>query len=339
MPEQDDFDKALDAAQGTPAAETPAPAASPTPASQQATPSTTPNTPVAPSDSTPAAPRRSVKVKLDKEETEIDDSWFADEEKSKRLKETFEKGYGFDRAVERARSEATELSKRQWNDWIKAQPFNMVQDSTAPSGWKLVPKQVAMPAEVPTDPLAKEEAELQAKIDAAEIVDPKWLRRLSQIDAERAKLGAVKEWDARLAAVTQKAQAEKTRADAEAWLNGEIDKSLTARAKSFEGPDSSRRSVRIRATAFAAGEQAAMRGLDPIAAAQAVVSEEANDLDARQAAWRASLSQAVPQTSPPPVLGATPAGANGTGKSPDLNTDEGWDQAFDTVNAKLASRR
>ena len=304
----------------------------------------------APVEAAPPPPpaRKSVKVKLDHEEQEIDESWFADEEKSKRLKETYEKGYGSDRRVARERDEAAKVARadtaRQYREWLASHGYETVQDATHPSGWKLVSKQVAMTAkDTAEDPLAKEEADLNAKIEAAEIVDPKWLRRLGQIDAIRAKDDALKSWRAEQAATEQsaravrdaeahKTQSAKIQEEAEKWVLGETDKFIAARAKSFEGPDSDRRGARIRSLALAAATKAASRGEDAIAAARAVVFEEADDLDARVNAWRGSLGNPPAKPEAPPVVGVAPGG--GASSKP-----KNIDDAYAMAEARLAARR
>lgn len=292
---------------------------------------------------TPPA-RRSVKVKLDKEEEEIDETWFADEAKAKRLKENFEKGYGSDRRVEREREEARKATAKTWADWLRSQGYEMAQDPTNPSGWKLVAKQVAKPAAATpddSDPLAMEEKGLREKIKAAEVVDPDWLIRLSEIRAERAKQGAMKEWEAKQEAQAQKVrearesedrttQQKAMRERALSAVNAEIGKTIEARAKSFDGPDKERRLTRLRALAVAASEEAAAdqsKDWDAVlAAAKQVVLDEADDLDARVKHYRESLSQQPQRPEATPIIGTTPAGGGSSGKP--KNIDEALDRVF-----------
>ena len=93
--------------------------------------------------------------------------------------------------------------------------------------------------------------------------------------AERAKLDTIKSWrdeqakaeqQARAArdAETAKTQTAKLQEDAEKWVLGEADKFIAARAKSFEGPDSARRTARLRTLALSAAKEAAAKGEDAI---------------------------------------------------------------------------
>lgn len=303
----------------------PASESQPSGAATSAQPETASTAPAA--GSTPAAARRLLKLKLDHEEKEIDlDAEYDDEGKRKTLAETYQKGYVYDRALERARTEEAQKVRKAWNEFAADHQMEIVEAPGTKWGWKMVPKQVTTPAaqtaSPDADPLTKEEAEIRARIEAADVVDWKDLDRLSDIKAERAKLAAIKEYESRTNAATQAATAASRYEEAKKWMNGEIGTLVSARTKSFEGV-SERRMSALRQQAFAAGEAAAKAGQDPVAAAKAVIFEEANDLDAirGQAARQPTPAAAQPKPNGVPVVGTTPGGASSNHTKKDWDTE------------------
>lgn len=318
------------------------PPPAPSPSVGQPSPNTpTPDTtsegaPVPAAGPTPAeTKRRLLKVKIDHEEKEIDlEAEYDDEGKRKTLAETYQKGYGYDRALERARSEQAQAVRQAWTEFAEDHGYAVVEAPGTKWGWKLAPKQATTPATATspdTDPLTTEEREIQAKIDAADVVDPKWLRRLSQIDAERARLAAIKEWEGKQSAAAQEAQRARRYEEAKAWMNGEIEKLVTARTKSFDGL-SPVRLARLRQAAFAAAEAAAKAGQDPEAAAKSVIFDEANELDAIRGQSSRATTPPAAKPSGAPVVGVAPGG--GTSKN-----GKSVDEIFNEVLGISGSRR
>lgn len=277
-----------------------------------------------------AAQKRLLKAKFDHEEKDIDfDEWAKEQWEKGRAKEVVERDYGFDRRLERTRAEAVEASRVAWNKFLNDHNYDLVQDPSHPSGWKVVSKQVAMPAtSAPVDPLAKEEAELLAQ---AEDGDAKAVLRITEIRAQRIAQQQFKAWEAAQAQRLQTQEQERAYETAKRDCYAQIDGFLSARAKSFEGPDAAKRTARIRDLAFRAAVEAAQRGEHPLPAAQAVVTEEADGLDARAAFWRTSAVTPAPKPTAPPVLGTTPA-VGGAQKPKNM------DEAYAAVERTLASR-
>lgn len=297
-----------------------------------------PETPKAPDvpRETPAAPvaptKRTFKVKLDHEEQEIDlDAEWADEAKRKALVERFEKGYGHDRVVERERKTAAETAHRAaidaatkaWNEFLNDNNCDVVRDPGSKHGWKVVPRQVATPAQTTPDPLATEEKALLTKWEGEGLTAAEFTR-LREIDRLRAKQETIGEIEARRAKEKADAeaaeatrrqtteaeqQAQTRREAADQWLTTETDKFIAARAKSLEGPDKDRRIARVRqlarAAAYAEASRQGSTDESVIAAAKAAVWEEADDLDLRSK----PAEPAKPQ--PPTVVGTAPAGGGG----------------------------
>lgn len=289
------------------------------------TPSTQ-GTPAPAAGSTPAAPAKPKRTfKFDHTEEEVDATWLDDEAKWTRLKEYAERGYGHERVVKRTQSETAEAVRIAWNKLLAKNGFDVVQDpSDTEFGWKVVQRQQAATpaAQTPADPLAKEEADL---IPLAEQGDVNAILRLRKIDHERAKLAAasakdaaIQEWESRQREAAAKAAAEREAKDnyerAEKYTYDEIDRRIAARAKSFDGPNAERHKARIRSLAFEAARAAAGRGEDFIKAAQSVVFDEADDMDARERHYRDTLPTAPNPPASAPVVGTTPAGGAGPTK-------------------------
>jgi hypothetical protein len=303
-----------------------------------------------------AAAKRLLKLKLlDDKEEELDlDETYADETRRGALVADIQKGRNYDRAVEKARKAAEEAAthstveaqRRAWNAWINKQNFDVVADPSAPDGWKLVSKQSTTTADAELDPLTKEAEALQKKCDAGdgEAAD---FRRLAQIDAETLVIKRERKQRADSEAVAAKARADAaaaTRATqqteayerAKADVIAETKKVIAARTKSFEGPGSDRLTARLTQDAVVAAEAAAKAGkpwADILAAAKAVVEEEANSLDARAAHWRANLPGAPAAAAAAPIIGATPSGGGGSPKYRNI------DEAYDAVSKQMAARR
>lgn len=285
-------------------------------------------TPTPAAGTTPTAPAKPKRAfKFDHAEEEADETWFADEAKWTRLKDLAEKGYGSDRRIERTRTETRESLNKAWNDCAAENGFDVVPAPGTKSGWKFVAKQQpATPAAATTetaDPLAKEEAEIRARVKTQEATGEDFVR-LTEIAEKRAKLSAITEWEAKQAAQTAEAAARKSHEDAKGWLFGEVDKFIAARAKSFDGPDQARRTARLRMAAFTAGLTAAEQGRQALDAAKAVIFEEADDLDARTAHYRASLPTQSVKPEAPSIVGAVPAGGSANGHQ-SKNLDEAGD--------------
>ena len=305
-------------------------------------PDLTETTTVAPTDATDTAPTdadvvpRKFSVKLDHEDREIDfDALLATDEGKAELKERYEKGYGFDRAVARARQEAQDATLK----WFEARGYKPSQVPGAPGGWEVVGPRAATPATAAPEPAAKPDpadnrAELEHIATYGKDDDPaaqvKAIRRLSQLDAQEAVAKQSKEfddWKAGQTRSTQDAQQQAKRVSAENDCRAFIRKTIVARAKSFEGPDQARQAQRAMDLAFNLARTSA-RDLDEVAS---VVNAYANDLDARKAHWRESLAKQTPTKEAPPSLSGTPSGATDTDPTEGLEykEDADWDAAID----------
>lgn len=287
-----------------------------------------------------AAERRALKVKLDHEEREIDlDALWASEDGRKELKERYEKGYGFDRAVERARQESFRRGQDATVKWLDMQGFRVRQNPAVEGGWEIVPKQAATPATPTPEPVAKPDAaSVRARLEHVATYgdenDPagqiKAIRELARMDAEEAasaKFAAFNEWKAQQERQAQEAQAARQRAQAEAHVQAQIKAAVEARAKSFEGPDQDRQVQRVVALAMAKARTDA-RDMDDVIA---IVHEAANDLDQRREHWLRQVAKPADKPkSPPPSLDGVPTGANG--QKPGGQRLSGWnDPRLDAI--------
>lgn len=303
----------------------PTPAAAPTPAPVQEAPKSIQeaahritNPPkAAPAQSAPpaaetpaAAQKRLLKAKLDKEEKEYDwDEWTKEQWEKGRAKDVIERDYALDHVRDRTQKEAAKAAAAAWNEFLNEENYDVVAAPGTKRGWKVVARAPATTPAVPTDPLAKEEAEL---LPLAKEGDVNAVLRLQDIKAERAKLAAIKEWETRQSAAEAKTSEATRYEEAKKWLTGECDRLLAARAKSLEGKKSADTTARLKQLAFDAGEAAARRGENPVEAAQKLIFDFADDLDARRAEWQSSLPTTPPKPEAPPVLGTSPAGGGGS---------------------------
>lgn len=316
------------------------PAREATPAA--AAPSPTPATPAPEA----AKPKRTFKV--DHEEHDYDE-WLGDEEKRKRLTEWTQKGYAADRLAERA---AAERERAIAND-LYARGFRFTPKIPNPQSladFEIVPPQAATPAAKPVDPLTKEIAELEQLAESDSDPDPrKTLKRLALLYAQReAHHASAAEVEKLKRESAQRAQEDQAQQSVRKQLDdyrSEVAKEIEARTKSFEKfPDAAARKARLLeqvvATSlyvpFTEAERAA--GMTALAKAKALVAAEVGGLDAAHEAWRKSVTAPAATPAPPPVIGSAGSGSNGR-KKPDLNTDEGWEQAFGEIDSKLAARR
>jgi len=268
-----------------------------------------------------------LKLKIDHEEQDFDlDEEWKDEAKREKLRLDIQRARNADREVARERDAERARVQKSYQDWIKSQPYDMVQDTTHPSGWKIVPRQATTPA-ADADPLTIEEREL---LPRAEDGDAKAVLRITEIRAQRAEKrardGALEAWKTEQSAATAAASAAERYKKAEAEAYAEIDRVLAARTKSFEGLKSSPQ--RVRAQAFAAAKTVAENGGSweaVLKAARDVVFAEADEQDGRVAAMRAQLTAPVPTVPSAPVVGASPSGGP-------TNTE------FKSIKEALASR-
>lgn len=299
-------------------------------------PETAPETeaqPAAPETPAEAAERRALKVKLDHQEKEIDlDALWATEEGRKELRERYEKGYGFDRAVERAKQESFTTGREATLKWLAAQGYRVRANPAVDGGWEIVGPQAATPAPAspasaatPT-PAQPTRQELEHLATYGDENDPagqiKAIRALAKMDAEEAasaKFRAFEEWRAQQTRQAQEAQAASARAQAEAHVKSQIQAALEARAKSFDGPDRERQVARIAALAMAKARTDAQHIDDVIA----VVHEAANDLDQRRDYFLKQAAKPAETRSPPPSLDGVPSSTAAT-KKPGGERLTGW---------------
>lgn len=286
---------------------------------------------------TTAAERRAFKIKVDHEEREIDlDAEWADESRRAKLRETWEKGLGFDRVVGRTRQEAHTQGRDQTLAWIKSQGYDIVQNPMTGQWTVVPPQQVATPAGGPpasaaTPSPTAERARLEKIATYGDDNDPegqiKAIRALARLDAEeaaKAKFREFEEWKDALARRAQEEHRARVTAQAEQEVRQQIETAIAARAKSFEGPERERQIERAIALAMLKARSDA-KTLDDVLA---VVNQAADDLDARrehwlrQAATPAPAAKKPPARKPTPSLDGVPAGAtNGSPKSGKLT---GW---------------
>jgi len=281
----------------------------------------------APAAATPtsAAAKRLLKLKLDHEEREIDlEAEYDDETRRAELVKQLQKGYGFERAIERTREEVRTANVKSWNEWLSSHGYDVVRDDKHPSGWKLSARQQVTTPAAEVDPLTKEEQELSARIESGDATLAE-VARHAKVCAAISTREALKERDEAQARSrlqeTEKTRSAETRSQAEKWLNGEIDKSLAAHTKSFEGW-TSRQLANLKANAFKAGETAAAEGKNPVEAANAYVLAEKQDAEALRDSWRKSLTATPPQPTAAPLVGGAPGGGTSKAKTIDAAYDD-----------------
>lgn len=302
------------------------------------TPAAKPTTEPAPaaSPAAAAAAKRIAKYKIDHEEKELDwDETWSDESKRTAHINAFQRGLNADREVARERQAAVKKYGEEIVNRINEQGYDVVKDPSHPSGWKIVQRQATTPP-ADTDPLTTEETQLRALAEEDRL-NAKGQVRLAEIIFEKKALARQKaeaEATARAAAAASAAEAER---NGNAALTAEIEKTLVARVKSFEGPDKDRRTARVKALALNAAQATAAslqrgdpQGWDKIlAAALAVVKEEADDLDLRAKAWVDSATANPAKPAAMPVVG-TPSGGGGRKK---LTDDEKYAEALASINS------
>jgi len=300
------------------------------------TPTPSPAAPAPAASPAAAAAKRIAKYKIDHEEKELDwDETWSDEAKRAAHINAYQRGLNADREVARERQSAVKVYGENIVKRIEEQGFDVVKDPSHASGWKIVQRQATTPA-ADTDPLTTEETQLRA-LAKEDRLNSEGQARLAEIIFEKkiiARQKAEAEATAKAAAAASAAEAERS---GNAALTAEIEKTLVARVKSFDGPDKDRRTARVKALALnaASAMAASLQRGDPqgwdkiLAAAQAVVKEEADDLDLRAKAWVDSATANPSKPAAMPVVG-TPSGGGGRKK---LTDDEKYAEALATLGS------
>ena len=288
-----------------------------------------------------AAPTpRSITVKTDHAEREVDfDALLKTDEGRKELKERYEKGYGFDRAVERTKTESYSQGRDQTVAWMRSKGFEPKQNPAAPGGWEIVPiVQAATPAAEASPPAATpdQSAERIALEEKANEGNVAAIRELARIDATAAAEKAAAEqfakfdtWRDGLTRQAQEAQQRTKREHAEQVVTVDIRKAITARAKSFEGPtqDATLRIAQAVERDALTKARTDARTLEDVIA---VVNQAADDLDARREHWLTQVANQPKPAAPAPTLDGTPPGVTdpASNRSPDYQDDADWDAAI-----------
>jgi len=279
--------------------------------------------------------RRAFKVKLDHEEREVDlDALWATEDGKKELRERYEKGYGFDRAVERAKQDALRQGQVETVAWMKSRGFTFTQNPMS-GQWEIQAPQAATPAASLTPPVAtpdpaKDRARLEHVATYGDETDPaaqvraiRELAKFDATDAASAKFAEFENWRATMSRQAQEARATTQRETVERNVLTSVQTAIEARAKSFEGPDKDRQIARTIASAMSKAKTDA-KTMDEVFA---IVTQAADDLDVRRDFWmKQAATPALPTKATPkptPSLDGVPAGmSKGKALSGKLT---GWD--------------
>lgn len=314
--------------------------------------SETPASPApAPAPATPAAetpPRRAVKVKLDHEEKEIDESWLSDEEKSKDLREKYQKGYAYDRAVARTAQEKFAEGQRAVAQSLIERGFTFKPKVANPqtlADYEVIPPAVTTPqkvdqAQTTADPeldaLTKREKELVPKVRQG---DAEAAEELTSVRADLAALRHTKALEAKFKAQeqemtrkAQEAQRETEKKSYESNVDAALIEAINARTKSFEGVED-KVANDVRSIVWTLAREATIRNNGDVETAKQNAAVLMNSIEGYVASRIKHLTATATPTAPQ-VIGGSPASAKSTAtnKTPSIHDNDWMDAALEEAS-------